>query len=63
MKTFKERLREEIEKGKELDEAEAIIYLVWYNEWRIGAVDEMPEPSKLTEAINIIVKEYKKRNL
>ena len=63
MKTFKERLREEIEQGKEMDEAEAIIYLVWYNEWRIGAVDEMPEPSKLTEAINIIVKEYKKRNL
>jgi hypothetical protein len=47
----------------QMDEAEAIIYLVWYNEWRIGAVDEMPELSKLTEAINIIVKEYKKRNL
>jgi hypothetical protein len=47
----------------QMDEAEAIIYLVWYNEWRIGAVDEMPELSKLTDAINIIVKEYKKRNL
>jgi hypothetical protein len=63
MTNFKERLKEEIEGKKQMDEAEAIIYLIWYNEWRIGAVDEMPEPSKLTEAINIIVKEYKKRNL
>ena len=63
MKTFEERLREEIEQGKELDEAEAIIYLVWYNEWLKGAIDEKPTPHILTDAINTIVKEYKKRNL
>ena len=63
MKTFKERLKEEIEGKKQMDEAEAIIYLIWSNQWRIGKTDEMPEPSKVTEAINTIVKEYHKRNI
>jgi hypothetical protein len=61
MKTFKERLKEEIEGKKQMDEEEAIIYLIWYNQWRIGAVDEMPTAETLTEAINTIIKEYKKR--
>jgi hypothetical protein len=45
-----------------MTEEEAIIYLVWYNEWRLGAVDEMPNPKQLTDAINTILKEFKKRN-
>jgi len=63
MKTFEERMIESKNVCKQMDEAEAIIYLIWYNQWRIGKVDEMPEPNKLTEAINTIVKEYHKRNL
>jgi hypothetical protein len=63
MKTFEERMIESKKGCKQMDEAEAIIYLMWSNQWRIGEVDEMPEPSKVTEAINTIVKEYKKRNL
>lgn len=75
MKTFKERLFEERQKYnagsliiqdeyKQMDETEAIIYLVWYNEWRKGEIDELPlNPETLTEPINTIVNEYKKRNL
>jgi hypothetical protein len=63
MKTFEERMIESKKGCKQMDEAEAIIYLIWSNQWRIGKTDEMPEPSKVTEAINTIVKEYKKRNL
>jgi hypothetical protein len=62
MKTFKERLKEEIEGKKQMDEAEAIIYLIWYNQWRIGAVDEMPTAETLTEAIETIIQAYYKKN-
>ena len=46
-----------------MTEHEAIIILISYNLWRIGDTNSMLNPQVVTEAINTIVKEYKKRNL
>lgn len=46
-----------------MTEKEAIEILIAYNLWRIGDTNAMLNPQVVTEAINTIIKEYKKRNL
>jgi len=39
---------------------EAIYILEYYQAWRAGDVDWQVKPSKITEALNIVLKEVKK---
>ena len=40
--------------------SEAIIKLEYYNEWRRGAETGMPNPTKVGELIEFVIKELKK---
>jgi len=43
-----------------MDVQEALRLLEYYNKWRKGADIKMPNPKDLSEAIDEIVKKYKK---
>jgi len=40
--------------------SEAIKILEYYQSWRVGDEERQPKPSKITEALNIVLKEVKK---
>jgi hypothetical protein len=44
-----------------MTEKEAIILLIYYNDWRRGEDIEMPNPTQIGIALELIIKEYFKR--
>jgi hypothetical protein len=44
-----------------MTEKEAIILLIYYNDWRRGEDIEMPNPKQIGIALELIIKEYFKR--
>jgi hypothetical protein len=44
-----------------MSEKEAIILLIYYNDWRRGEDIEMPNPTQIGIALELIIKEYFKR--
>ena len=44
-----------------MTEKEAIILLIYYNDWRRGEDIEMPNPTKIGIALDTIINEYFKR--
>jgi|LakMenEpi03Aug12_release.lakeMendotaPanAssembly.Ray.scaffolds.fasta_scaffold1639284_1 hypothetical protein len=45
-----------------MTEKEAIILLIYYNDWRRGEEIEMPNPTQIGIALDTIINEYFKRN-
>lgn len=45
-----------------MDLQKAIEIVGYYQQWRLGKKKEMIEPRKITEALNILLREVKKTN-